>query len=67
MGLTLLRLATRRIIMQKARSQPCPPKVDIGLLPLVGIWFQVLFHSPHRRTFQLSFTLLLRYRSSDSI
>ena len=39
----------------------------IGLLPLVSIWFQVLFHSPYRGSFQLSFTLLVRYRSRISI
>ena len=31
---------------------------------LVGIRFQVLFHSPHRGSFHLSLTVLVRYRSS---
>ena len=33
------------------------------LRPLVGTWFQVLFHSPKRGTFHLSLTVLVRYRS----
>ena len=39
----------------------------IALPPLVSSWFQVLFHSPYRGTFQLSFTLLVHYRSTISI
>ena len=38
--------------MQKARRQP------VGLRPLVGNWFQVLFHSPVRGAFHLSLTVL---------
>ena len=38
--------------MQKARRHP------IGLRPLVGIRFQVLFHSPNRGSFHLSLALL---------
>ena len=34
---------SRRIIMQKARSQASPSR-GIALLPLVGVWFQV--HCP---------------------
>ena len=34
------------------------------LRPLVGARFQVLFHSPHRGSFHLSLTVLVRYRSS---
>ena len=33
------------------------------LLPLVGVWFQVLFHSSVRSAFHLSFTVLVHYRS----
>ena len=40
--LTLLHTITHRLIMQKARRQECKH----SLRPLVGIWFQVLFHSP---------------------
>ena len=43
--------------MQKARRHP------EGLRPLVGAWFQVLFQSPHRGTFQRSVALLIRFRS----
>jgi hypothetical protein len=38
--------------MQKARRHP------VGLRPLVGNWFQVLFHSPIRGSFHLSLTVL---------
>ena len=30
------------------------------LRPLVGVWFQELFHSPARGSFHLSFTVLVR-------
>ena len=53
---------TRRFIMQKARRH-CIEQ----LRPLVGAWFQVLFHSPYRGTFHLSLTVLVRYRSHGSI
>ena len=62
--LTSPRRPTRRVIMQKARRHPV--QKDIGLRPLVGAWFQVLFHSPNRGSFHLSLTLLLRYRSPRS-
>ena len=35
------------------------------LRPLVGNWFQVLFHSLVQGTFHLSFTVLVHYRSLD--
>ena len=35
-----------------------------SLRPVVGIRFQILFHSPRRGSFHLSLTVLLRYRSS---
>ena len=59
--LTLPAKATRRFIMQKARRHPK------GLRPLVGAWFQGLFHSSVRGSFHLSFTVLVRYRSLGSI
>lgn len=34
-----------------------------SLRPLVSVWFQVLFHSPSRRSFHLSLTVLVHYRS----
>ena len=37
------------------------------LLPLVGMWFQDLFHSPHRGAFHLSLTVLVHYRSHRSL
>ena len=40
--LTLLHRVTRQLIMQKARGHPA----EAGLPLLVGIRFQVLFHSP---------------------
>ena len=54
--------ATRRFIMQKARRH----MIDM-LRPLVGAWFQDLFHSPHRGAFHLSLTVLVHYRSHGSI
>ncbi len=60
--LTLPVTVTRRFIMQKARRHTT--KV---LRPLVGAWFQDLFHSPVRGAFHLSFTVLVRYRSLGSI
>ena len=61
-SLTLPVTATRRFIMQKARRHTI--KV---LRPLVGAWFQELFHSPVRGAFHLSLTVLVRYRSLTSI
>ena len=44
------------------------PSEDRGvLLPLVGKWFQGLFHSPHRGAFHLSLTVLVHYRSHGSL
>ena len=45
--------ATRRFIMQKARRHHTK-----WLRPLVGAWFQVLFHSPNRGAFHRSLTVL---------
>ena len=61
-GLTSPDMVTRRFIMQKARRH-----MNIMLRPLVGAWFQVLFHSPRRGAFHLSLTVLVRYRSLGSI
>ena len=60
--LTSLTTVTRRFIMQKARRHTT--KV---LRPLVGTWFQELFHSPARGAFHLSLTVLVHYRSLVSI
>ena len=51
--------------MQKARSQPRRGCARPSLLPLVGMWFQDLFHSPHRGAFHLSLTVLVHYRSHE--
>ena len=59
--LTLPAKATRRFIMQKARRH------SLELRPLVGAWFQELFHSSVRSAFHLSLTVLVRYRSLGSI
>ncbi len=58
--LTLLDKVTRRLIMQKARRH-------LSLRPLVGVWFQVLFHSLIQGSFHLSLTVLVHYRSLKSI
>ena len=44
-----------------------PDGNTIGLPLLVGVRFQVLFHSPQRGAFHLSLTVLVHYRSSASI
>ncbi len=60
--LTSLVTVTRRFIMQKARRH-----MKNMLRPLVGVWFQELFHSPNRGAFHLSLTVLVHYRSHGSI
>ena len=76
------RTITRRLIMQKASSHRLHSKVRIDpiiliglilapewsrLLHIVGIWFQVLFHSPNRGSFHLSLAVLVHYRLPRSI
>ena len=63
-GLTMLATVTRRLIMQKARRHP---SLNLGLRPLVSVWFQVLFHSVIHGSFHLSLTVLVHYRSLRSI
>ena len=41
--------------------------LSAGLLLLVRRRFQVLFHSPRRGSFRLSLTVLVHYRSVESI
>ncbi len=65
--LTLPLRLTRWLILQKARRHTLPrdePRA-IVLRPFVGTRFQVLFHSPHRGSFHLSFTVLVHYRSPN--
>jgi len=65
-GLTLPRNVTRRPIMQKVRGHTFRlPGIVLPLL--VGVWFQVLFHSPNRGSFHLSLAVLVHYRSASSI
>src|SRR5258706_16485475 len=52
--------------MQKARGQAFLGRSQGIALPLlVGIRFQILFHSPRRGSFHLSLTVLVHYRSSS--
>ena len=46
------------------RSRSVSRRTRLALPPSVSERFQVLFHSPHRGSFQLSLTVLVRYRSS---
>jgi hypothetical protein len=61
--LTSLQPVTRRLINQKAHRHSDCSKLRL----LVGLRFQVLFHSPHRGSFHLSLTVLVHYRSSGGI
>jgi hypothetical protein len=69
--LTSLHRLTRRLILQEARCQAwrCDTpslrstNTPLALQLLVGLRFQVLFHSPHRGTFHLSLTVLVLCRS----
>src|SRR5258708_8199597 len=62
--LTLHVRITSRLIKQEARRQAFTDRSPhIALRLLVGIRFQVLFHSPRRGSFRLSFTLLVHFRS----
>ena len=55
---------TRRIILRKARRQAWQiRRPAIALRLFVSIRFQVLFHSANSRTFHLSLTVLVHYRS----
>jgi hypothetical protein len=53
--------------MQKARGCTVETNSNIVLPLLVNIRFQVLFHSPSRGSFHLSLTVLVHYRSQESI
>ena len=62
--LTLPLRLTRWLILQKARRHTLRLSA-IVLRPVVSTRFQVLFHSPYRGSFHLSFTVLVHYRSSN--
>ena len=49
------------------QSEDIPTEVRSLLLPLVSMWFQDLFHSPHWGAFHLSLTVLVHYRSHRSL
>ena len=53
----MLQRTTPGLIKQKARDQALLRRA-IALSPLVGTWFQVLFHSPNRGAFHFSVALL---------
>ena len=53
----MLLTVTPGLIKQKARDQALVRR-PIALSPLVGTWFQVLFHSPNRGAFHCSVALL---------
>ena len=56
-SLSLPQTITPGPIMQKVRRHPTK-----RLRPLIGNWFQFLFHSPNRGSFHLSLTVLVHYR-----
>src|SRR5258708_35228472 len=59
---------TSRLIKQEARRQAFTDRSPhIALRLPVSIRFQVLFHSPRRGSFRLSLTVLVHYRSPESI
>ena len=49
------------------QSENTPGEPRGLLLPLVSMWFQDLFHSPHWGAFHLSLTVLVHYRSHGSL
>ena len=49
------------------QSGDTAPEGTSSLLPLVSMWFQDLFHSPHWGAFHLSLTVLVHYRSHRSL
>ena len=64
--LTLPLKLTRWLILQKARRHTLTMQASpIVLRPVVSTRFQVLFHSPYRGSFHLSFTVLVHYRLSN--
>ena len=54
-----------RIIIGKPIQIPFAQTFNFTLLLFVSIWFQILFHSPHRGTFHLSLTVLVHYRLQE--
>ena len=63
-ALTKPTTVTRRVIMQKARRHPVPK--NMGLRPLVGVWFQVLLAPLAGVLFIVRSRYLIHYRSPGS-
>ena len=55
-----------RLVLKRRRAKGTPSHQKV-LRPLVGTWFQELFHSSVRSAFHLSLTVLVHYRSLGSI
>src|SRR5690606_37469527 len=67
-GLTSPHTITRRLILQKARGHTTTtPKCRERSHGLQAHGFRHSFTTPHRGTFHLSLTVLVRYRSPGSI
>ena len=62
-----LRLATDNNSQTHYAKGKQSPRLAAWLLHIVGIWFQVLFHSPNRGSFHLSLAVLVHYRLPRSI
>jgi hypothetical protein len=62
-----LRLATDNNSQTHYAKGKQSPGLAAELLHIVGIWFQVLFHSPSRGSFHLSLAVLVHYRLPRSI
>ena len=62
-----LRLATDNNSQTHYAKGKQSPRLAAWLLHIVGIWFQVLFHSPSRGSFHLSLAVLVHYRLPRSI
>ncbi len=63
----LFRLATDNNSQTHYAKGKQSPHLAAWLLHIVGIWFQVLFHSPSRGSFHLSLAVLVHYRLPRSI
>ena len=66
-GAERLRLATDNNSQTHYAKGKQSPHLAAWLLHIVGIWFQVLFHSPNRGSFHLSLAVLVHYRLPRSI
>ena len=62
-----LRLATDNNSQTHYAKGKQSPRLAAWLLHIVGIWFQVLFHSANSGSFRLSLAVLVHYRLPRSI